>query len=629
MENIVIGTAGHIDHGKTTLIQKLTGIDTDVLPEEKKRGITINIGFSYLEQESGEKIGIIDVPGHEKFIKNMVAGVNGIHYLMMVIACDDGIMQQTKEHFNICQLLGIEHGIIVLTKTDLCTKERVEDVKKDIRKYFKGTFLENSEICLTSVKDENGYDNLKKIIFDDIKKYKFNTKVEKDFALSIDRVFPVKGFGVVVTGTSLNNTVKIGDMLTLYPEKKKVRVKKIENHGKSVEILSPGNRCALNLGGIELSDIKRGDILSKNEKLEKTDRIDCFFSVLSSCKKIKNNSQVRLNIGTKEIISKIKIFEKNELKGGETGYVQFELKEPIIAMENELGIIRSVTPVTTIGGIRIINVFGKETKRDNFEYLEFLDIKFKGNTFDNIILFLKEKNGNLVSEKDLLEEFVNLDVDLFERNNEVKKIVFNDENYYTLKNIFEKLKNSIEIYFKDFYEKNSLKLFASRAEIKNKYFKNVKNSDFNIYLDYFVATNLLDVLGDKVSLKDYKISLNKNQKKLKDEILKTYKDFAFSPLQKKAVIKNYLNQKEFEEMFNFLVEKELLVYLGDDIYILSGFYKESIKILKEWFEKNKTIKLGEFKEQLNAPRRVTLLLLDRFDLLKITEKVDDYRILRS
>nr|WP_307774532.1 selenocysteine-specific translation elongation factor [uncultured Cetobacterium sp.] len=629
MENIVIGTAGHIDHGKTTLIQKLTGIDTDVLPEEKKRGITINIGFSYLEQESGEKIGIIDVPGHEKFIKNMVAGVNGIHYLMMVIACDDGIMQQTKEHFNICQLLGIEHGIIVLTKTDLCTKERVEDVKKDIRKYFKGTFLENSEICLTSVKDENGYDNLKKIIFDDIKKYKFNTKVEKDFALSIDRVFPVKGFGVVVTGTSLNNTVKIGDMLTLYPEKKKVRVKKIENHGKSVEILSPGNRCALNLGGIELSDIKRGDILSKNEKLEKTDRIDCFFSVLSSCKKIKNNSQVRLNIGTKEIISKIKIFEKNELKGGETGYVQFELKEPIIAMENELGIIRSVTPVTTIGGIRIINVFGKETKRDNFEYLEFLDIKFKGNTFDNIILFLKEKNGNLVSEKDLLEEFANLDVDLFERNNEVKKIVFNDENYYTLKNIFEKLKNSIEIYFKDFYEKNSLKLFASRAEIKNKYFKNVKNSDFNIYLDYFVATNLLDVLGDKVSLKDYKISLNKNQKKLKDEILKTYKDFAFSPLQKKAVIKNYLNQKEFEEMFNFLVEKELLVYLGDDIYILSGFYKESIKILKEWFEKNKTIKLGEFKEQLNAPRRVTLLLLDRFDLLKITEKVDDYRILRS
>lgn len=629
MENIVIGTAGHIDHGKTTLIQKLTGIDTDVLPEEKKRGITINIGFSYLEQESGEKIGIIDVPGHEKFIKNMVAGVNGIHYLMMVIACDDGIMQQTKEHFNICQLLGIEHGIIVLTKTDLCTKERVEDVKKDIRKYFKGTFLENSEICLTSVKDENGYDNLKKIIFDDIKKYKFNTKVEKDFALSIDRVFPVKGFGVVVTGTSLNNTVKIGDMLTLYPEKKKVRVKKIENHGKSVEILSPGNRCALNLGGIELSDIKRGDILSKNEKLEKTDRIDCFFSVLSSCKKIKNNSQVRLNIGTKEIISKIKIFEKNELKGGETGYVQFELKEPIIAMENELGIIRSVTPVTTIGGIRIINVFGKETKRDNFEYLEFLDIKFKGNTFDNIILFLKEKNGNLVSEKDLLEEFANLDVDLFERNKEVKKIIFNNENYYTLKNIFEKLKNSIEVYFKDFYEKNSLKLFASRAEIKNKYFKNIKNSDFNIYLDYFVATNLLDVLGDKVSLKDYKISLNKNQKKLKDEILKTYKDFAFSPLQKKAVIKNYLNQKEFEEMFNFLVEKELLVYLGDDIYILSGFYKESIKILKEWFEKNKTIKLGEFKEQLNAPRRVTLLLLDRFDLLKITEKVDDYRILRS
>ncbi|MGL5460284.1 MAG: selenocysteine-specific translation elongation factor [Cetobacterium sp.] len=629
MKNIVIGTAGHIDHGKTTLVQNLTGINTDVLPEEKRRGITINIGFSYLEQESGEKIGIIDVPGHEKFIKNMVAGVNGIHYLMMVIACDDGIMQQTKEHFNICQLLGIEHGVIVITKTDLCSKEKIEEVKKDIKEYFKETFLENSEICLTSIKDENSYNNLKNIIFDDIKKYKFNTKLEKDFTLSIDRVFPVKGFGVVATGTSLNNTVKVGDTLTLYPEKKKVRVKKIENHGINVTTLYPGNRCALNLGGVELSYIKRGDILSKNETLEKTDRIDCFFSLLPSCKKIKNNSQVRLNIGTREIISKIKIFGKNELKNGETGYVQFELKEPIIATENELGIIRSVTPVTTIGGFRIINVFGKETKRDNCEYLEFLNIKFKGNIFDNVLLFLKEKNGNLISKNELLENFHNLDIESFEKNDKVKKFIFNNEDYYTLKSIFEKLKNNVEIYFKIFYEKNNLKIFTSKAEIKNRYFKNIKNSDFNIYLNYFTSINFLDITEDKISLKDYKLTLNKNQKKLKDEILKIYKDFAFSPLQKKMIIKNYLNQKEFNEMFTFLVEKDLLIYLGDDIYILSGFYKESLKILKVWFEKNKTIKLGEFKEQLNAPRRIALLLLDRFDLLKITVKLDDSRILRS
>lgn len=618
MRDIVIGTAGHIDHGKTTIVQKLTGIDTDVLPEEKKRGITINIGFSYLNNNKGKRIGIIDVPGHEKFIKNMVAGANGIQYLLMVIACDDGIMQQTKEHFNICQLLGIKKGMIVLTKADLCTDERVEEVKKEVREYFKETFLEDSLIVVTSLNNENSYIELKDKLLKNLDDVLKGSETKDDFKLSIDRVFSVKGFGVVITGTSLNNSVSVGDTLMLYPQNKKVRVKRIENHGNEVETLASGNRCALNLAGVDVDELKRGDILSKNFNLKTTNRIDVYFTLLKTSKKIKNATQVRLDIGTKEVFAKIKIFEKNEILPGESVFAQLEIKDSLLVMEGEIGIIRSMSPITTMGGIRVINTNSIGVKRNDFEYIERLKIKNNGNETEKIKNFLKEK-------KEILINLVNIDVDSdkLEKIEEVDKVIYLNTAYYGLRTKLEEKKEEIKKFFKEFYSKNPLKKYISKAEIKSQFFKEDSLKNYNVYMEYLKEKDILEFNRDQVSLKNYEIKLNKDQKKIKDEILITLKKAGFHLMRKNEILK----MKEWKDIFEYLLDKGLIVYLGDEYYILSGFFKESEKILREFLEKNRKIKLSEYKEELKISRREALIILENFDKLGITLKIDDYRVL--
>lgn len=618
MRDIVIGTAGHIDHGKTTIVQKLTGIDTDVLPEEKKRGITINIGFSYLNNNKGKRIGIIDVPGHEKFIKNMVAGANGIQYLLMVIACDDGIMQQTKEHFNICQLLGIKKGMIVLTKADLCTDERVEEVKKEVREYFKETFLEDSLIVVTSLNNENSYIELKDKLLKNLDDVLKGSETKDDFKLSIDRVFSVKGFGVVITGTSLNNSVSVGDTLMLYPQNKKVRVKRIENHGNEVETLAPGNRCALNLAGVDVDELKRGDILSKNFNLKTTNRIDVYFTLLKTSKKIKNATQVRLDIGTKEVFVKIKIFEKNEILPGESVFAQLELKDSLLVMEGEIGIIRSMSPITTMGGIRVINTNSIGVKRNDFEYIERLKIKNNGNETEKIKNFLKEK-------KEILINLVNIDVDSdkLEKIEEVEKVIYLNIAYYGLRTKLEEKKEEIKKFFKEFYSRNPLKKYISKAEIKSQFFKEDSLKNYNAYMEYLKEKDILEFNRDQVSLKNYEIKLNKDQKKIKDEILITLKKAGFHLMRKNEILK----MKEWKDIFEYLLDKGLIVYLGDEYYILSGFFKESEKILREFLEKNRKIKLSEYKEELKISRREALIILENFDKLGITLKIEDYRVL--
>ncbi|MGL6119172.1 MAG: selenocysteine-specific translation elongation factor, partial [Fusobacteriaceae bacterium] len=268
MRNIIIGTAGHIDHGKTTLIKNLTGIDTDTAPEEIKRGLTINLGFAYYTLPSGKKVGIIDVPGHEKFIKNMVAGISGIDFILLVIACDDGIMPQTIEHVNICDILGIDNGLIILTKRDLADEAQVEGIKKDITKTFENSFVAKLDIVEISANSPSSIENLKNILDQKLENIKFDSSEEQNnFRMSIDRVFSVKGFGTVVTGTAVSGMVKDGDEIILYPKKSVHRVKGIQNHGEKVSYLDAGNRCALNLSNLEVADTTRGDIISKDKNL--------------------------------------------------------------------------------------------------------------------------------------------------------------------------------------------------------------------------------------------------------------------------------------------------------------------------------------------------------------------------
>ena len=369
MRDIIIGTAGHIDHGKTTLVEFLTGKNTDTLPEEKKRGLTIDIGFSYL-QLGNNRVGIIDVPGHEKFIKNMAAGTSSIDYLILTIACDDGIMPQTIEHLNIASILGVKNGIVVLTKRDLIDQERLINLKREVVEFLKDSFLENSQIVEVSFKDPRSFENLKNILSQEIKNIKIDLDKNKKFRLDIDRVFSVKGFGTVVTGTSKNSAVTIGDRLVLYPQMKEIIVKGIENHNNKVSTLEAGNRCALNINGVDAKEIHRGNILAEKDSLFISDRIDCSFFLLPNSNPVKNNQRIHLNIGTTEVIGRIKIFGSDIAFSNETTFIQIELEKSLVCNKGDRGLIRNFSPVITIGGIEILNPLGKKVKRKDHNYLE-------------------------------------------------------------------------------------------------------------------------------------------------------------------------------------------------------------------------------------------------------------------
>lgn len=585
MKNIIIGTAGHIDHGKTTLIKNLTGKDTDTLPEEKKRGITIDIGFSYLEISENKKIGIIDVPGHEKFIKNMIAGISGINYIILTVACDDGVMPQTEEHFNIAELLGIRYGVIVLTKCDLVNEEQKSLVKKEIKNLVKNYFLENAEILETSAKDKNSYERLKNFLIKDIEKCEKEDKKskEKDFRMYVDRAFSVKGFGTVITGTVLQGEISVGNSLYIYPLNSKVRIKSIENHGIRLEKIEEGNRCALNISDLEKENIKRGSIVSSAPDFKSSDIIDVMFEPLSNVS-IKNNQKIKVYFGTREILGKIKIFTENSqfIKIDDKKIkhpAQIYLEEKTALIYREKGIIRDSVSGKILGGVKVLNLSSEKIKQSNILYAEKLINIYKENeTFEN------------------------------------KK----DSAY--LKNILENFHNSSHL------ERGIL-----RAELKNKYFKDFSHKDFKKFIDENIIKN--EIKSEKIyereyiSLKDYKIKLTKDEKELKEKVFKIYKESRFIPKKQSIIEGEFLNTENFRNIHNYLYEEGMIIFLENDFYILKGFLKEAEKLIKEYLKENEKITLSETRTLLNIDRLSAVMILEKLDKLKITERIKDYRIL--
>ncbi|MBQ6630708.1 MAG: selenocysteine-specific translation elongation factor, partial [Romboutsia sp.] len=382
MKNIIIGTAGHIDHGKTTLIKALTGRDTDTLEEEKKRGISINLGFTYFDLSNNKRAGIVDVPGHEKFIKNMLAGASGIDIVLFVVASDEGVMPQTIEHLDILSFLNIKKGIIVLTKSDIVDDEFKQLVKDDIREKTKGTFLEDVDILEVDSISKNGIDELiKKIdsISNDIEEKNQNSPAR----LNIDRVFSVKGFGTVVTGTLMEGKISIDDDLTVYPNMLNTKIRSIQVHGENVKTAYAGQRTAINISNIKVEELKRGDVLGSPNSLEESMMLDIKLSLVKhSNKSIKHWDRLRLYHGTREILCRIVPLDKDIVKPGESCYAQLRLEESIVTKKLDNIVLRNYSPLETIGGGIILDTKPKKHKRFDESIINSLKIKEKGEIKD-------------------------------------------------------------------------------------------------------------------------------------------------------------------------------------------------------------------------------------------------------
>lgn len=617
MRDIVVGMAGHIDHGKTTVVKYLTGVDTDTLPEEKSRGMTINLGFTQIKFDDGSRVGLIDVPGHEKFIKNMSAGVSGVDYLLMVIACDDGIMPQTEEHFQILKLFGVKKGMILLTKRDLVDEKRYEEVKKQCREYFKGSFLENSPLLPLSIDNIESYNTLKNLLKEELKKIDLEER-ERYFRMDIDRVFSVKGFGCVVTGTVKSGKISVGDTLTIYPQNKMVKVKGLESHGEKKDSIGTGNRCAINLAGIESSEIKRGDIIGKS--LLTGDKIECKLTLLENSPKIKNNHRIRLNIGTDEIIGRVKIYEKNYILAGESAFVQIDLEEVLGGVLKERGIVRNYSPISTIGGIELLDFSKKEFNRKDTKQIELLKVLSQEDNEKKVEELIKidrelENIFSLFGEEISLENLI-----------ETKKVFLLDKKYIHRDTLLEKISRIVDELEK-FYSENRLVRGILKSQIKERYFKNYSLKDYNKFFDLDLVKEKITVVDELVALKEFKIRLNKEEKNMKEEIFSYYKEQKFNLKPYSYYLEVTKDKNLFEQVHRYMVEEGFIQYLEEEYYILNGYLKESTKLITNFLEKNRKIQVKEAKEVLNNSRDSSILILRKLDTLKVTKNIDGVRVL--
>lgn len=635
MKQIILGTAGHIDHGKTTLIKTLTGVDLDRLKEEKARGITIQLGFTSLSLPSGQRLGIVDVPGHEKFVRNMVSGVGGIDIVLFTIAADEGIMPQTREHLDICQILKIKRGVIALTKTDLVDEEWLQMVTDEINKFTKGSFLENASIVPLSSVTGQGIPFLLTAL-DTLAREVEERTSEGVFRLPIDRVFTMKGFGTVVTGTLISGSVSIGDNVEILPEKIEARIRGIQVHNQQVEKASAGLRTAINLQGVDRDFLERGSILVPTKTLKPTSRIDVKMEHLSgSSKSLKNRSRIRFHSGTSEVLAQLILLDKDELPPGSESLAQLKLEEPVVVIPGDRFVIRSYSPLFTIGGGEVLDAHPHKHKRLAPETLSQLNAIQKGSDKNNMLLFVSDSGlagldlPQLISRmgkepsqlSPLLNELVN-DKKLVQIDKETQKVIATQT--------YEDLKRMLLEQIRNYHKKFPLKTGMIKEELKSKLPPLVDPRLFNNLLADLLNASSIKIEKDKLWLHDHQPNLKDAQKELKGRISDIYLKGHLTPPSFKELIDQLLsNEKETKSILDLLTADGTLVKVKENLW----FHRETLDSLKknlvEFIKKNGEMTTAQFKDLTQASRKYAIPLMEYYDQLKVTMRVGEKRVLRE
>ena len=634
MKHVIIGTAGHIDHGKTTLVKALTGRNTDRLKEEQERGISIELGFTYFDLPSGQRAGIIDVPGHEKFIKNMLAGVIGIDIVLLVVAADEGIMPQTVEHLAILDILGIKRGIVVLTKSDLVDEEWMELVEDEIQSAVEGTFLENSNIVRVSSTKRSGIDEVIRLI-DEYSEELEEKELNDMPRLPVDRVFTISGFGTVVTGTLLSGKYKVGDEIQVFPGDKTARIRTLQVHDQDAEVAFGGQRVAINLAGIKTDDVHRGSVIAPINSMKDTMMVDVKIKLLKSIDRvIENRTRLKLYIGTEEILCRIVLLDKEDLKPGEGAYAQLRLENRIVAKRGDRFILRFYSPMFTIGGGEILEPNPEKKKRFDTKSIEELRIKETGNSKDILekIIQLKSKDfpslKEISTETAMLEENLNKDLELLVL--ECKIIIFTaTKDIYPIHiEHFDKLKKIIIEEIRLFHERYPLRLGMPKEEVRSRILKKAKTKVADQFIQNLVDNNLIGQTNDLLKILGISPSYSKDQLKIRAAILDKLALNEFLPPKKEELILDLgVSRDDVDEVFNALFINKELYKINDEVYLLSNSYDKALVLLKEYISINKSISIGEFRDLLNTNRKVSLGLLEYLDQIKITKRDGEKRTL--
>lgn len=635
MKHFILGTAGHIDHGKTSLVRGMTGRDTDRLKEERERGISIESGFTWVDLPSGDRVGIVDVPGHERFIKNMLAGASGIDIVMLVIAADEGIMPQTKEHLNILSLLKIENGIVVITKIDMVDDEWLEMITDSIKDGLKGTFLENASIIKVSSTTKEGIDVLLKEITEMTQRIDSRTG-EGFFRLPVDRVFTITGFGTVVTGTLTAGQISEGSKVTIYPEGIETKVRSIQIHEQPAPMAIAGQRVALNLAGVPKESIKRGDIVAFPGSMETTMMLDGRMELLKdSLVEIENRDRLRLHLGTAEVMCRVVLLDREVLKPGESTLVQLRLEEPIACRKGDPFVLRFYSPMITVGGGTVIDGNPPKRKRFKEDTINELSVKEKGEPKDVVNQYLI-KNGYLYNDrKTILENIQGLSE---EEYLEIIMTLVNEEKVISIKlgndiwDIHQACIHDVgaqagEI-LNDFHLKQPLKKGMAREEFKQKLFRGEKNKLFDSIVELLKQQEFIEIEGQIIFLKNFKISFTGTQMEIGNYIMKKLKEGGYSPLKYSELENDWVKEKKnFKAVYGALAERGDIIILDDEIAFEKEVFTSAYELILSSLKQNGKIQLPEVRDLMNTSRKYAMAMLDYLDRNKVTKRVGDDRVL--
>ena len=627
MKNIIIGTAGHIDHGKTTLIKALTGRNTDRWEEEQRRGITIDLGFTYFDLPSGDRAGIIDVPGHERFINNMVAGVVGMDLVLLVIAADEGIMPQTREHMDILNLLGIEKSIIVLNKCDLVDEEWLELVEEEVKEKLHGTFLEHAPVVKVSAATGEGLDSL----IDTIVHMTSDEVVSKDVQtiprLPIDRAFTLSGFGTIITGTLVSGTITKEDTLEMYPIGKECKIRSIQVHGQDKNECYAGQRVAINLSNVKKKEIKRGCVLAPPNSMKNTDLLDVKLQILDSSMRIlTNHTRLHFFTGTSEILCRAVLLDKEEIGPGESGYVQLRLEEEIAVRRGDKFVVRFYSPMETIGGGVILEPNPGVKRRFREEVIEELKRKESGSTADVIELHVKEHKDTLITMTELAKltalsvEEVQEDVKELEEQGLVCVFPMRKDTYVWHTDSKRAAGQLLNQALKNYEDKYPYRYGMKKAEVQVTHFPKIKPNVFDKIIEKLIDEGHLKRVEEFLCTPEYEVRKDEIYGKVSKILIDTFAKAKYDFVRYSEIDLKGISRDIADDILNILLEEQKIVKVTDDMYTLSEYMQHAKELIQEKLQENPVITIAQVRDIFETSRKSAKPILEYMDGIKVTKK---------
>jgi selenocysteine-specific elongation factor len=635
VKQIILGTAGHIDHGKTSLIRAMTGINTDRLKEEQQRGITIELGFAAMDLPSGQHLGIVDVPGHEKFVKNMVAGATGIDLVAMVIAADEGVMPQTREHMEICSLLGIQFGVVVLTNIDMVDEEWLELVTEDIREFLSGTFLADAPICPVSSTTGDGLPEFVSQL-DELSKKVTGRSASGLFRLPVDRVFTMKGFGTVITGTLFSGKIGVGDQVAIYPSGITSKVRGLQVHNQAVEEAQVGQRTAINFQGLEKTAIHRGDVVARPGTLVPSYMVDVSLQYLSSNPKaIKNRSKVRFHTGTSEVMGKLVLMDREELQPGEETVAQVRLDAPVTILKDDRYVLRSYSPVRTIGGGRILTPVARKHKGVDTEAAQEIETLADGDPTELIDYHVRAAyyKGAPFAQLLVLTNLSDKKLDAALQpllSGKSVSLIDKAARIYIHREVLETLEKRALDHLDRYHRKNPLKDGMSKEELKSKVPPVVSDRLFHLMLGELTRKDAVVVEGDLVRHCDHTVTLGVDQADIREKILAAYENGGFTPPYFKEIAASLkMTPDQAKDVLLLLIGEKKVVKVKEDLCFSAGAIADIETKLVDFLKQNGEISMPQFKELTGTSRKYSVPLMEFFDSNNLTLRIGDLRRLRK